>query len=41
MFSPRRNLQVTSLLLKADQDGEKINIQVGGKRVIVAQGEFV
>jgi trans-2,3-dihydro-3-hydroxyanthranilate isomerase len=28
------------LLLKAEQSGEKINISVGGKSVIVAQGEF-
>lgn len=28
------------LLLKAEQNGEKINIQVGGKSMIVAQGEF-
>jgi trans-2,3-dihydro-3-hydroxyanthranilate isomerase len=29
------------LLLKADQEGERININVGGKAVIVAKGEFV
>jgi trans-2,3-dihydro-3-hydroxyanthranilate isomerase len=29
------------LLLKADQDGELINIHVGGKSAIVAQGEFL
>ena len=29
------------LLLKAEQHGENINISVGGKSVIVAQGEFV
>jgi len=29
------------LLLKAEQDGSNINISVGGKCIIVAQGEFV
>lgn len=29
------------LLLKAEQSGENINISVGGKCVIVAQGEFI
>jgi trans-2,3-dihydro-3-hydroxyanthranilate isomerase len=29
------------LLLKAEQDGTRINIAVGGKAVIVAKGEFV
>ncbi len=29
------------LLLKADQRGEKINISVGGRCVIVGQGEFI
>ncbi len=29
------------LLLKAEQSGENINISVGGKSVIVAQGEFI
>jgi trans-2,3-dihydro-3-hydroxyanthranilate isomerase len=29
------------LLLKAEQSGENINISVGGKSVVVAQGEFV
>ena len=29
------------LLLKAEQSGESINISVGGKSVIVAQGEFI
>ncbi len=29
------------LLLKAEQNGEQIDISVGGKSVIVAQGEFI
>lgn len=29
------------LLLKAEQSGENINISVGGKSIVVAQGEFV
>ncbi len=29
------------LLLKAEQSGERINISVGGKSIVVAQGEFI
>jgi len=29
------------LLLKAEEEGEKININVGGKAILVAQGEFI